>query len=96
MLNLDGISAVKFGATWCPPCKALDPNFKKMAAEFPDIQFLSVDIDNEPHQAKDHRIRSVPTVILFKDGHEVDRLVGSVPITALRKSIREVIKDRAA
>jgi thioredoxin 1 len=96
MMNLNGISAVKFGATWCPPCKALEPGFKKMAVEFPDIRFLSVDIDDDPHQAKDHRIRAVPTVILFRDGHEVDRLVGDVKITALRKRIRGAIKDRAA
>jgi thioredoxin 1 len=97
MLNLDvGISAVKFGATWCPPCKVLEPRFKKVTAEFPDIRFLSVDIDDQPHEAKDHRIRSVPTVILFRDGHEIDRMVGAVEIAALRKKLRDAAKDRAA
>ena len=97
MLNLDvGISVAKFGATWCPPCKALEPSFKKVTAEFPNIRFLSVDIDDQPHEAKDHRIRAVPTVILFRDGQEIDRLVGQVNIAAFRKRLRDAAKDIAA
>lgn len=98
MLELDtGISAVKFGATWCAPCKTLGKTLGKVKDEFPNIQFLSVDIDDQPAQAKDYRIRSVPTVILFRDGREINRIIGSnIQISALRKLFRDLSKDIAA
>jgi thioredoxin 1 len=98
MLDLNaGISAVKFGATWCPPCKTLGKTLGKMESEFPTIRFLSIDIDDEPTQAKDYRIRAVPTVILFRDGQEINRIVGgNVKISALRKLFGDIAKAIAA
>jgi len=95
-LNEKGFVAIKFGASWCAPCKMVSVSFDKMKNEFDSIEFTSVDVDEDPGLAKKFRIRSVPTVILVRDGQEVDRLLGSVKIEALRKSLRNLSKEKAA
>lgn len=97
MLNIDkGISLVKFSATWCGPCKILASTLKKVQPEFSMVNFLDVDVDDNPELAKDYKIRSVPTVIITRDGEEITRLMGSVSADVLRKTLRDVTKDIAA
>jgi thioredoxin 1 len=97
MLNInDGVSLVKFAATWCAPCKTVASTIQKVQPEFEDVRFQEIDVDDVPELAKGYKIKSVPTVILFKDGAEITRLVGSVKIDSLRKAIRDVVKDQAA
>ncbi len=97
MLDIDnGISLVKFGATWCAPCKVVAKSIDKIKTEFSEVKFQEIDVDDNPTLAKDYKIRSVPTVILFKNGEEITRLIGSVKVDALRKALRDVLKDRAA
>jgi thioredoxin 1 len=97
MLDIsNGISLVKFSATWCGPCKVVAGTITKVKNEFDKINFIDIDVDDHPDLAKEYQIRSVPTVILFRDGTEVDRLVGAVKIDALRKVLRDLIKDKAA
>ena len=92
-----GICAVKFGASWCGPCKSLEPIMDKMKEEFsPGVKFFAVDVEEAPQLAKTHRIRSLPTVILLRDGQEVRRLVGAVKTDPVRKAFRDLVKDRAA
>ena len=97
MLDIDnGISLVKFAATWCAPCKIVARTIERVKSEFTDVKFQDVDVDDHPNLAKDYKIRSVPTVILFRNGEEITRLVGSIKVDALRKSLRDVTKERAA
>lgn len=97
MLNINnGISFVKFTAAWCAPCKVLSKTIQRVEPDFPTVNFQAIDVDDNPDLAKDYKIRSVPTVIVFKDGEEVTRLIGSVMVEALRKAIRDVVKDIAA
>jgi thioredoxin 1 len=97
MLNInDGVSLVKFAATWCAPCKTVASTIQKVQPEFEDVRFQEIDVDDVPELAQGYKIKSVPTVILFKDGAEITRLVGSVKIDSLRKAIRDVVKDQAA
>ena len=97
MLNIDnGFSLVKFAAIWCAPCKVLSKTLNKIEPEFTNIKFQEVDVDDYPDLAKEYKIRSVPTVIVFKDGEEVARLVGNVMVDALRKTLRDALKGKAA
>jgi len=84
-----GIIALKFGATWCGPCKTMAPIFDKVSGEFPTVDCRSVDVDEEPGMAKKFSVRSVPTVILLKDGREVQRIVGLARLEPLRRAFRE-------
>lgn len=90
-INNNGICAVKFGANWCGPCKTLAPRMEKMENEFPKIEFYSVNVDDSPALAQKFKIKSLPTVILLKDGEEVERISGSVLIDSLRKAFRTLL-----
>ena len=69
-----------FTATWCGPCKALKPIIEKVAQSHAGrLKVLQLDIDDSPDTPSRFNIRGVPTVIMFKDGKEVARLVGLAP-----------------
>jgi thioredoxin 1 len=68
---------VDFWAAWCPPCVAMEPTMEKLAEEFDgkaDIGKLNV--DENPHTAMQFQVRSIPTLILFKNGEPVEELIG--------------------
>lgn len=74
------VKVVRFWATWCRPCIALEPTYNEVAREMKDsANFGEVDIDLAPEIAGAFGIRSVPTVLVFKDGKPVDMVVGLNP-----------------
>lgn len=92
MLKIDsGIYAVKFGAEWCGPCKTINIQLEKMKQEFETITFISIDVDDNPELAKEYKISSLPTVILFRDGQVVDRFTGAVKLEPMRKKFKELL-----
>lgn len=72
----DRFSLVDFSATWCGPCKMLHPVLEQIAGEIAGWDFYEIDIDQNQSEAAKYGIRGVPTIIVFKAGQEVDRLVG--------------------
>jgi thioredoxin len=70
------IEVKKFEATWCGPCKALKPIFENVASKYNDVNFSYVDVDEQFELAAKYSVRSVPTVIIEKDGKEVQRFSG--------------------
>jgi thioredoxin 1 len=66
----------KFGAAWCSPCKSLAPILHEIKTQFHNVLFTEHDVDDEFEEATKFGIRSVPTVIVLKDGIEVSRIVG--------------------
>ena len=72
----EGLVVVDFFATWCGPCKMLAPIMDKISAEMPQVKFGKVDVDQAMDLAKSFGIRSIPTVIIFKDGQQVDLFRG--------------------
>ena len=92
MLKIEnGIHAIKFGAQWCGPCKIVNTQLDKMKLEFETINFISVDVDDNPELAKEYGISSLPTVILIRDGKVVDKFVGAVKIEPMRKKFRDLL-----
>ena len=83
---------VDFGATWCGPCRALEPIVKELAAEFDGrLKVGSVDIDESRTVASQFGIMSVPTIIFFKDGEVVDKVVGLRPKAELKTKIEGLL-----
>jgi len=71
---------VDFWATWCGPCRALAPTIVELAKEYSGKVLIGkLDVDENPATAEKFQVFSIPTMILFKDGKEVDRLVGLCP-----------------
>ena len=70
------IEVKKFYAEWCGPCKVLSPLMENVKSKFTQVQFENVDIDSQFEIAQKYYVRSVPTVIIEKDGKEVQRFVG--------------------
>jgi thioredoxin 1 len=81
-----GIVIVDFHATWCGPCRMLAPVLEKVAGEAGGkITVGKIDIDKEMKVASRFQISSVPTMILFKEGKEIGRLVGLQTADAIKK-----------
>lgn len=83
----EGIVLVDFFATWCGPCKMILPQLEQLAKEREDVKFYKVDVDQYRDFAVSQGIRSVPTLVLFKDGQEVDRRGGFAPKQEIDKWI---------
>ncbi len=83
---------VDFWATWCPPCKILAPVFEGLAGEYEGtMKFAKLDTDEARAVAQKYSIMSIPTLIVFKGGKEVERMVGALPKEALQEKIDALI-----
>lgn len=88
----NGVVLVDFFATWCGPCKMLSPVLDKILSEMPDVKLLKVDIDKYQDIAREYRIMSVPTLLLYKDGKFINSKLGYMPVDILSDWITESIK----
>jgi len=84
VVNSDIPIIVDFWAPWCGPCKMMAPNFERAATNFPlKALFAKVNTENEQNLGARFNIRSIPTIIVFKDGREVERVSGALDVNAL-------------
>jgi thioredoxin 1 len=65
-----------FYADWCGPCKKQDPILEELEADYGDVEFVKIDVDDEQDVANQYQVRSLPTVVVERDGDIVDRFVG--------------------
>ena len=86
-LSKNPLTFVDFWATWCGPCRMMAPIVEELAAETPDVVFAKVDVDQNPDLAMGLGIASIPTLILFKNGQAVERVIGVTPKEELKKLI---------
>jgi len=73
------VTVKRFTAPWCAPCRMLAPVLKQLETELPDVKFEVVDVDEDPVQAEQFGIRTVPTVLVMKDNEVLDTIVGANP-----------------
>ena len=82
-----GVVVVDFFATWCGPCKMLSPVIDELSGELENVNFVKVDIDQSMDLAQKFKIVSVPTLKVFKNGEEVDTLMGFMPKEVLKAKV---------
>jgi len=83
---------VDFTATWCGPCKQLVPVLEKIAEEYKDqVKFGQLDVDANRQTAMSYMVRSIPTLLLFKDGKVAEQSVGLVNSAKLKKILDKVL-----
>jgi thioredoxin len=84
-----GLAVVDFTADHCPPCRMMAPHVDALARELSGrVVVAKVDVDTEPALTARFGVRGTPTVVFFRDGQIVDRIVGAVPPSRLRDAIQ--------
>ena len=83
----DGISLIDFYADWCGPCKLLAPTVADIATNRPNLTVGKVNVDDSPELAAKYGIMSIPTLIIFKNGEPVDRIIGVRPLDTILSTL---------
>ncbi|NLM55545.1 MAG: thioredoxin [Firmicutes bacterium] len=80
VLDHKGLAFVDFWAPWCGPCRMVGPIVEQLAAEYEgQVKFGKVNVDENQRSAMNYGVMSIPTMVIFKNGQEVDRLIGAMP-----------------
>ena len=85
-----GLVLVDFWAEWCGPCRAIAPALEQLAQEYQGrATIANLDVDANPRSPMKFNVRSIPTLLFFRDGKHVDTVVGALPKPALDAKIRQ-------
>jgi len=97
LIRQPGIAVVDFWAPWCGPCKLMEPILGEISLEWADrgVRVVKVNVDEAQELAASFEIRSIPTLVLFRDGEPLFEMVGLVPKPVLERELGEVLEGRA-
>lgn len=90
LIDSDGVVLVDFWAEWCGPCKSFAPIYEKVSEDHPDAVFAKVDTEAEQALSGGLGIRSIPTLMIFRDGIQVFSQPGAIPAAALEDLVGQV------
>jgi len=90
VLEVSGPVLVDFWGAWCRPCHALAPTLDKIDSDCEGVKIGKVNIDEQPGLSAEYKINALPTLVFFKDGKEVERLVGLQNESVLRSTLMNI------
>jgi thioredoxin 1 len=96
VLKCDKPVLVDFYAEWCGPCKQLTPIVEEFAGEHPEFRIVKVNVDDCTELAKRYQVDAMPTLLAFRGGKVVQRSLGWVPKSKIKKMMTEDTEERAA
>lgn len=85
---------VDFFADWCMPCLMMAPVIEELAENMKEVKFVKIDIDDNPKLSQRYEIRSIPTLIFFRDGKMIDKIIGGMDEDNLREKVEELLADK--
>ncbi len=87
----EGLYMIDFWAAWCGPCRLIAPIVNELADEYKDkgVHVGKLDVDANPQVTTRFRVMSIPSVLFFKGGEQIDQVVGAVPRTVLEEKIQQ-------
>ena len=92
ILDSDKVALVDFWAAWCSPCQMLGPVIEELAGEFEGKAIIAkLNVDENPNTAAQYGIRSIPTMLIFKNGEVADQMVGAMPKNMIAEKINAQI-----
>ena len=92
VLDSNKVALVDFWAEWCGPCRMIGPIVEELSGEYEGKALISkCNVDDHGDVASQFGIRSIPTILFFKNGELVDRVVGAVPKTALKQKLDSLL-----
>jgi thioredoxin 1 len=84
-----GLTVVDFWATWCGPCRMIAPILEQLVDEYAGkVTVAKLDVDANPKAAARFGVRSIPTLLFFKDGKLVDQVIGAVPKSVIESKLQ--------
>ncbi len=86
--NSHKLVVVDFFAEWCMPCLMVSPIIEELAEEMKEVKFVKINSDDNQDLSKEYNISSIPCLIIFKEGKEVDRILGAQPKENIEKKIK--------
>lgn len=90
VVNQDKLVLVKFGATWCGPCRSVDEELASLSGELPsDVEVLKIDVDDNPELAQEFQITGIPRILLVRSGEILDDKTGYMSKSQLQSWIGE-------
>ncbi|KAI8642864.1 thioredoxin [Parasitella parasitica] len=92
LIEKNALVVVDFHATWCGPCKVLEPKLKKLAVKYTNIVFAKVDVDAVADVAEKYQIRAMPTILFFEDGEKFGETIGAND-NVIESKIKELVKE---
>jgi len=93
VMKSPGLVMVDFWAVWCGPCQMVAPIVDELAVEYKDkIKVMKLNTDENPEIAGKYQVMSIPTILIFKNGQPIERLVGAVP----KRKFKEVLDSLLA
>lgn len=92
VIDQSGATLVDFWAPWCGPCRVLTPVLEEINGERDDLRVVSLNVDDNQQTAAQYEVMSIPTMILFKDGNMVGKMVGAMPKRKLLEQLEPVLE----
>ena len=98
VVDAEGLAIVDFWATWCGPCRMVAPIIEELADSYGEqgLRVGKLDVDQNPQTASRYGVRSIPTILFFKRGELVDKVIGAVPKAQLEQKVQQHLEVTAA